>query len=421
MSIRGSVENILSHLSPKVTAVIADENSVHCLVFLLEFLAAWKNRPTCLSEMACEWCSALLEVVGKPRPGGTIIDLSTLMQTSGLRPARLRPQDLSASHFQDVLPRIAETGFSGVRVDHTPDAIRRSKQHRTPELYAYLLHVILEVGFRLAGTRSVWGCIPLNYGSHRERMLEDVFSSDDDEIIADAVTMWIMNGVRKPLDSFARYFAKRMEREASFSERLRELSLRVIERTWHSGYRVPGPETVLLLNRLDIGVHDAQRENMPDLLAGVLRSPAGLEGLSPSYWRTVEELIVIRDHPWTLESRDVEVMRLLRNRKADDDWEKLEIWMLVVWACLRRSSVAISPPMEEIQQTTLELLSRRSTALPKFKGLCDMNATAELLSPMSSPDSPNSHPRATTDRAVTEKLQCLCGQIRLERPTEDAR
>jgi cyanophycinase-like exopeptidase len=61
---------------------------------------------------------------------------------------------------------------------------------------------------------------------------EVAFSSNDDEVIADAVTIWIIGGDQAPLGSFASYFAKRVESNSPFSPRLRQVAIRAIELTW---------------------------------------------------------------------------------------------------------------------------------------------------------------------------------------------
>ena len=47
-----SLEIILSHLSARVMDVIANGNRVERLKYLLKFLAAWKERPACLTPIA---------------------------------------------------------------------------------------------------------------------------------------------------------------------------------------------------------------------------------------------------------------------------------------------------------------------------------------------------------------------------------
>jgi hypothetical protein len=67
------------------------------------------------------------------------------------------------------------------------------------------------------------------------------------------------------------------------------------------------------------------------LLAGVICLPAGLESLSPHYWCLLDKLSLGTDFCGTPGLRGVEVMRSLEEA---EDWEKLEVWMVVVWQSL---------------------------------------------------------------------------------------
>jgi hypothetical protein len=87
-------------------------------------------------------------------------------------------------------------------------------------------------------------------------MFEEAFSGDDDEVIADVVSVWIVSGYRTPSGGCARYFAKRVENGSPFSPRLRRVAIRVICGTWRHGVEVSTLETVRLLNCLNVDVDD---------------------------------------------------------------------------------------------------------------------------------------------------------------------
>ena len=79
--IRDSLETILSHLSTRVMNVIANGRCLQHLVYLLEFLAAWEERPTYLTPMAHQWCSAISEAgVVLVRQGQTGTNQPTSLQ-----------------------------------------------------------------------------------------------------------------------------------------------------------------------------------------------------------------------------------------------------------------------------------------------------------------------------------------------------
>ena len=353
-----------------MTNIIINGDSVNYFLYLLEFLAAWKNRPEYLTRMACQWCFALSDCRAFGGHRQSTIILYHLRHTA--RHQEHHRSEAPTPGYHVTHSALIERDFSKTTLDYpsaNTDAARSQAQHFTPDIYSCLLSITLEVGFRLAGTESEWECIPLDRTPHHERMLETAFRSDDDEVIADAVCMWIMNGVRTPLDSFARHFAKRIQRGVPFSPRLQRLSMRAIKCIWDSGFKMSGPKTVYLLNHLGVGgvdVDGAAKGNWALLLGDVIRGPAGLD-LLPDYWRLLDQLVVGKVCPWPLGSRDTKVMIFLR---AAGEWEKLETWALIFWTCLPRS-MAGPRSMEYIKRVTLKLLSQRPSALPRFKGICE--------------------------------------------------
>jgi hypothetical protein len=370
VSASDSLDTILSHLSTRVKDIIASGNDLQRLDPLLEFLVAWGKRPAWLTSMAYEWCSVISEAAGRPRLGELPVDLPLEPQSQPKPRDRCQPQDLAHSR---VLSEIADGEFShvgpdrdSVRMDDTPDDTRRYPRHPIPFSYGTLLSTILKIGFRLVGPGDDWSTLHLRHTHHHKRVFETAFSSDDDEVIADAASIWIVGGDQAPPGSFARYFAKRVERSTPFSRRPRQISIRVIERTLHGQLETAGLETVRLLNRLDVDVDDMVRQDVwAQLLVDVVRVPAGLENMSSHYWRLLGELSLAASLV-TPGSRDVEVMRSL---ETAEDWEKLEVWVVVVW-----SSLSQSPPtstMEDIERATLDLLLRRPSVSPRFEALCE--------------------------------------------------
>ena len=364
MRISDSLETILSHLSAKVMSTIADGTCIHHLNILLEFLAAWEKRPECLTQMVCQWCSTISEAVGRHHPGETQIEPPQDLKYLALLNKRLRPQDVRKYPFAPAAL------FAAVRSDRDSggsDATHGRVQHSLPqELYEYLLFVTLEVGFRLARADARWGSIRPDDTSYHEQIFETAFSSDDDEVIADAVGMWIMSSGRTPLGLFARHLNKRPERDRPLSPGLRQLIIRVIEHTWVSGSWESGPETVHLLNCLDANMDNLNEYERVGLLSRVVGSPGGLE-LSLHYWHLLDRSVVEGGTYFDLKSSDWNAMRALWEA---EDWEKLEVWMLVMWKPL---VWGYSRPgsMEDIQRVTLDLLSLRLSALPRFENLCE--------------------------------------------------
>jgi hypothetical protein len=124
-----------------------------------------------------------------------------------------------------------------------------------------LLFRALEIGFRLvqhedlAGKPTIWIHTP-----HHDQMFTTVFSSCDDEAIADAVCAWIADSMW-PYTRLVRLHAISQSvwrGPTPFSPRLRQMGINAILRTWSSELSVSPLETVRLLNRLNVDVDDVE-------------------------------------------------------------------------------------------------------------------------------------------------------------------
>jgi hypothetical protein len=233
-------------------------------------------------------------------------------------------------------------------------------QDESADKYTALLLTALQIGFRQPKPSYLF----LAHTSHHHWMFDIVFSSDDDEVIADAVCAWVVDRDQATFGSCARRLAKRAERAVPFPHRLRRTIVGAVE---GSKPRADGSEldSARLLNRLDLDVDDVEdRDRWQQLLVDVIRSPMGRVALSSRNWCLLGELTLAGD-PRLSELRDVdvEVLRLLDNT---EDWEKLEVWVLVIW-----SSFDLEPEvsMEVIKRVTLRLLQRRPSALQRWESL----------------------------------------------------
>jgi hypothetical protein len=363
-----SLKPILSHLSTRVMGVIADGNCLQDLHYLLKFLAAWGKRPEYLTPMAYQWCSTISEAAGR-------LDWSQLTSRRRiLMPLRPGPQGPTFAAFLREYP-FTEEGFSGVghrcdslRLDDTLHHTRGLPQFLTPSSYMDLLPATLEIGFRLVTRGSDRPVLPLNHTPHHDRMFKAVFSEDYDEVIADAVSVWIVDGDRAPAGLCTRYLTKRMDtsfpRPRPFSSRLRQLSIRAIEHIWPGELEASGSEIPRLLNHLNVDVGDMVRKDVwVQLLVEVICLPTGPESLSSHYWRLLGKLALGANY-WTSGLRNVEVMESLEKTEG---WEKLEVWMVVVWQSLDYDTP--ESMMEDVERVTLKLLLRQTSALQRFKDL----------------------------------------------------
>ena len=396
-----SLETILSHLSTRVMNVIGNGICLQHLELLLEFLAAWEKRPACLTPMAYQWCSAISEAAGRLGLGELPVDQPPIQQLLsfphqlmiriGLQ-LRLRPQDVAHPNNREF----AEEEFSTVGPGCNPANMENTFNHThicpqalIPFHYARLLPVILEIGFRLIGPGHDVSALRLSHTSHHWQVFGVGFSSYDDEVIADTVSAWIVDGDSAPDGLFMHYFTKRVERSAPFSPRLRQASIHAIESIMHNVPEVSTLESIHLLNHLNVDVGDMMDKRVwVRLLAGVMCLPVGLESLSPHYWCLLDKLPLAAAFSGTLGLQSVEVMRSLEEA---EDWEKLEIWMAVVWQSLPYSTP--TPMMEEVEQVSLKLLLQQPPALLRFETLCVQGSLYD------------SH---------KTKLQAICDQAQME-------
>ena len=348
------LETILYQLPTRVMDVITDGNCIHHLKYLLEFLEAWEKRPACLTPMVYQWCSALSEVAKMLGQDGTHTGQHSQF-----------PLTHREEQFSEVGP-----GCDLLRLDDTTH-VREHPRGLNPGEYADLLFVALKVGFRgLVPGRDQPAKIHLDYTPH-DHMFETAFSSDDDEVIADAVCAWIA-GDHAPAGSFSHYFIKRVEKATPFSPRLRQAGICAIGSIWRSEPTESVLETVRLLNRLNADLDDVEKDSWQRLLIGVTRSLVGSEGLPSHYWCLLGELLSTTVVAGAFALRDMEVMKSLEEA---EDLEKLEVWMAVVWQSLPFSGSPVPEPIEEgIEQVTLGLVRRRPSALQRFENLCERGA-----------------------------------------------
>ena len=378
-------------------SAITNGSCLQHLIYLLEFLAAWEQRPTCLTPMAYQWCSAISESAGRPRQGEpTRIQegieraqrrLRQLRQQPGLPDPRSHTGRMIERGFSEVGP-----GCDLVRLNGTSHRARWHPQYLTRYTYAGVLSTTLEIGFRPGLGQSTFY---LDHTSNHNWVFETAFSSRNDNAIADAASAWIAGGDRMRPCLYARYLAERVERDYPFSSRLRLMCIRVIERTWPGELEVDSAlEVVRLLNRLDVDVDDLEDPcRWSQLLIKTIRSTTEPRGLSSHYWRLLGKLVsrhgaIFPSWEADFVSRSAEVTRSLEEA---EDWERLEVWMVIAW---------LGGPtelMEEVGRVTLKLLLRRPSALQNFdqvqydkrlygtrdaelRRICNLGRTGQLLS-----------------------------------------
>jgi len=326
----------------------------HCLKYVhypLEFLVAWEKRPVNLTLMAYQWCCAIPEAAKKHGLGKIpVIGRSLPVWYIG---SRFTGDEFSITGHGSVPARFTNTFL------HRHDG--------TLPYYAVLLCKSLEVGFRLAGPGRDQPGIHLGRASPNDQMFEAAFSGDDDEVIADAVCAWIADdGITSP-GSFARCLTKRLDNKTPFSRRLQWANTRCLQRIGRRELEMSESETIRLLDRLEVNIDDVRETGKwVGLLIFAIRSTTMQKSLSSHHLHLLDKLVSDAHFDERFVSRDVEVMKLFEEA---EDWERLEVWMMIIWKSLRRSEWPTTESIRKIKLTSRELLSRRPSAIPSFEHL----------------------------------------------------
>jgi len=339
----GSLENILFHLSTKVVSSIADQKFLQHLNFLFEFLVAWKKRPVSLIGIAYQWCVAIADAATKLEEGHT-----------QQAPYQLRPRYQSP----DSLPSTnSENYFALVGCPYPPDP-------GYPILgdYTRLLFIALEIGFRQVVPRSdtLQHPQPPSY----DWILNTAFSSNDDDIIADAMSILIAKPIQST--SLLRYFSKRFEQGAPISQRLLRVSADAIESASNAGLVESGLEVIHFLNQLDIGeVEVTTPTRWAMLLVWLIRSVMEPWTLSRNYWSFLGKEASTNGSPVVFVEGDLEVIGIL---EAAGKWEELGVWMMVLWLS-READEIDGKSVGRIKEATRRLLLHWPSVLPRFEAL----------------------------------------------------
>ena len=244
--------------------------------------------------------------------------------------------------------------------------------------YGCILSLSLAIAFRHIGSESVFLPDRLSHTPHDKWMLDAIFTRGDDNAIADAMYVgiidegaamyvWTMDEEAGQSGSWTRRLLKLTERVRPFSPRLRWTILHFVQERWYSILGEAVLEFVCLLNNLEVSVGevgDAGR-GWGRLLIEVLLTPVGQMRLSSHYWLLLGNLISVFPETCSAVDRQTEVMKSLEEAQ---DWEKLETWMLVVWWSDYDSDPV---PIQDIERETLTLFRQRSSAIPEFEGLLE--------------------------------------------------
>ena len=332
-------------LSRAITYAIPIPHQWHNLHELLEQLMEWKEKPVRLTAMAYQWSLASCEC------------LRNIDQISA------GPTIWVSYQFEGL-------------VEPCDGRVGVSKHEYVFECCLLLLALSLGVGFRHSPGGGSTYMPPVNEEYHLlmvETMLRG--ASRGTQVarkmralyagVEGALRVWTLGGRSPPLGSCAGYLGG-VVKGHQISPELRELLVHAVGSMEYGDLERAGLEMIAdALGDLNLRFDDmCMGGRWPLLLKPLIRSQCGRERLPLRYWHLLEALIMDDVEPRTMLCQsDVDTMRAL---EASQDWEKLEVWMRVVWISRLESWLPPVPVMEDIERVTLSLFQRRPSALSGF-------------------------------------------------------
>ena len=125
-----------------------------------------------------------------------------------------------------------------------------------------------------------------------------------------------------------------------FSPRLRRLVIRFVERAGCKGFEGAGMEKLTeLLDHLHVTVEEIDLNSRWLLiLLGVIWSSEGAQRLSHWYWELLVELAI--SESWWLGFEDIHGPEIVKSLIDDQEWSKLECWIGIVWMLSEWAGIA---------------------------------------------------------------------------------
>lgn len=230
-----------------------------------------------------------------------------------------------------------------------------------------LLFLSLQIGFCHQDPQQQQLGSGLIHPRYHESMVDVVFGSQQDEVIADFLYFWT-SGIfhitpHTSLAMCARHLAD-LPNLSSASPRLRRLVVRTIGLIGYQGFEKVGVESFIgLLDRLDVSVNDVDsKSKWTILLLGVIKSPEARDRLSYSYWELLLELCPSSRLEFPrAPDYDPHIMTSLH---AAQEWDKLACWICVVWVEWPPYAKRLS---RDLGRVMLSLFRQRPDSLQKFE------------------------------------------------------
>ena len=376
--------NALLHLSWANRSVPDAFNSIHCYPDERD----WNNVPlNVMLNLLLTWCI----VLGWPVEEEVLKIQDKSCVTSCFCPSTMCSLRLFSDQSERILSQFSKATTSAShpshpRFEYLPQVLleltelRNRPSHFTEMAYKWcsdickncsnladreeLLFLSLETGFRHLDYRRQQISAELSHTKHHKQMVDIVFDSWDEEVIADLLHAWTSTSESHGPHPSLSMCAKHLVYLRPVSERLRRLVMRSVELIGYREFEEVGVEQFIeLLDDLGVGVEDVgDKEEWTLLLLNVIQSPEGIQGLSRRYWGLFGELAIscswrLRGYVWS--------SKITTFLKDSQEWDKLECWICVVWT--------IWPPgtggtiKEDVEYTMLSLFRQRPDAIQKLK------------------------------------------------------
>lgn len=232
-----------------------------------------------------------------------------------------------------------------------------------------VLLVSLEVGFRHLDFQSRYINPILTHTEHHRKLVDVVFKSQDNEVIADLLHAWTAeSGLHSPARTLLGLCAEHLvslHNLVPFSSKLRRLVIRSIELIGHSGFEGVGVDGFVgLLNHLRVAPEDMdKRTHWGGILLDTIETPEGAQHLSCWYWELLVEFALQLSR--TLHDGLVYNPRTIALLIETQEWSKLECWVGAVWMVWPPEAGATTE--EELGHSMQLLFHQRPGAVRKLE------------------------------------------------------
>ena len=223
----------------------------------------------------------------------------------------------------------------------------------------------LEIGFRhLDPLRRRIGDLHLIHTEHHRGLVDVVFKSNNNEVIADLLHAWtVASNHHKSAHTLLGICTGHLvdlHNLVPFSPRLRRLLIRSVEVIGYNGFEEVGVERfVELLNHLHVGVEEVEyRFKWVSLLLGTIQSPGGVD-LSNHTWELLVELTTSGP---LLAIHLVYNPHVMTSLLEAQEWDKVECWIGVVLTTWSETDVTT----EDFKRAMASLFRHRPGAAQKL-------------------------------------------------------